>query len=45
MKKKVKCKIDHGKSEEKSEFGNPWRESIGFKCDTPIMFGLNSFQK
>jgi hypothetical protein len=33
------------KFEENSEFGNPWRESIGFKCDTPIMFGLNSFQK
>ncbi len=35
----MKCKIGHGKNEQKGEFGNPWNESSGFKCGTPIMFG------
>ncbi len=39
MKKKVKCKIGHGKNEEKGEFRSPWNESLRFKCDTPIMLG------
>jgi hypothetical protein len=36
MKKKVKCKTNHGKSEE-GEFGSPWGESLRFKCGTLIM--------
>jgi hypothetical protein len=40
MKKRVKLKIGHGKSEEKNEFGNPWTESLGFKCGTLVMLGL-----
>jgi hypothetical protein len=45
MKKKVKWKIGHGKSEEKGEFGNPWSECLGFRCDTPIVLGpkISSF--
>jgi hypothetical protein len=35
----IKCKTCHGKSEKKSEFGNPRSESLGFKCGTPIMLG------
>jgi hypothetical protein len=35
----IKCKTCHGKSEEKGEFGNPWSESLGFKCGTLIMLG------
>ncbi len=35
----IKCKKCHGKNEEKSEFGNPWSESLRFKCGTPIMLG------
>ncbi len=35
----IKCKTCHEKSEEKCEFGNPWNESLGFKCGTPIMLG------
>ncbi len=27
MRKKVKCERNHGKGEEKGEFGNPWSES------------------
>jgi len=42
MKKKVKWKIGHEKSEEKCEFGSPWNESLRFKCDTPIMLGPKS---
>jgi hypothetical protein len=44
----VKCKINHGKNEEKCEFGNLWSESLGFKCGTLIMLGLKHgflFQK
>jgi len=29
----------HDKSEEKCELKNPWSESVGFKCGTPIMLG------
>jgi hypothetical protein len=36
MKKKVKCKIGHGKNEGKGEFGSPWNESLRFKCHTLI---------
>jgi len=39
MKKRVKHKTHHRKSEEKGEFGSPWSESLRFKCDTLIMFG------
>jgi hypothetical protein len=39
MKKKVKCKICHGKIEEKTKFGNLYNESLRFKCGIPIMFG------
>jgi hypothetical protein len=35
--KNVKRKTCYGKSEEKGEFGNPWNESLGFKCGTLIM--------
>jgi hypothetical protein len=35
--KKVKCETNHGKSEEKGEFGNLWSESLRFKCGTTIM--------
>jgi hypothetical protein len=35
MKKRMKCKIGHGKNEKKCEFG--------FKCGTPIMFGPRFF--
>jgi hypothetical protein len=35
----VKCKTNNVKSEEKSEVGSPWNESLRFKCDTLIMFG------
>jgi hypothetical protein len=37
----VKCKTDHGKNEEKNEFGSLWNESLGFKCGTPIMLGTH----
>ncbi len=37
MRKKVKCETNHGISKKKGEFGNPWSESLGFKCGTPIM--------
>jgi hypothetical protein len=37
MRKKRKCETNHGKSENKNEFGNPWSGSLGFKCDAPIM--------
>jgi hypothetical protein len=37
--KELKCKTSHGKSEKKCEFGSPWSESLGFKCNTPIMLG------
>jgi hypothetical protein len=40
MKKKMKCKTSHGKNEEKDEFESPWNESLGVKCDTPIILGL-----
>jgi hypothetical protein len=42
MRKKV---IGHGKCEEKGEFGNPWSESLGFKCGTPIMLRPRSISK
>jgi hypothetical protein len=35
----VKCKIGHGKNEEKSEFESPRNESLCFKWGTPIMLG------
>jgi hypothetical protein len=35
--KKVKCETNHGKNEEKGEFGNPCNESLGFKSGTPIV--------
>ncbi len=35
----MKCKIGHGKSEEKSEFVSPRSESLCFKGGTPIMLG------
>jgi hypothetical protein len=35
----VKCKISHGKSEEKSEFKSPWSESLRIKYGTLIMLG------
>jgi hypothetical protein len=28
--------------EKKGEFGNPLNESLGFKCGTPIMLGLDN---
>jgi hypothetical protein len=37
----VKCKIGHGKNEEKDEFGSPWNEFVGFKCGTPITLGTH----
>jgi hypothetical protein len=40
MKKMVKHKTNHMKNEEKGEFGSPWNESLGFKCDIPIMLGF-----
>jgi hypothetical protein len=36
----MKCNTRHEKNEEKGEFGSPWSESLGFKCDTLIMFEL-----
>ncbi len=39
----MKCKICHGKSEEKGEFGNFSSEFLKFKCGTPIMLGLDQF--
>ncbi len=39
MRKMVKCKIGHEKNETKGEFGNPWSESLRFKCSIPIMLG------
>jgi hypothetical protein len=41
MRKKSECKTYHEKSEEIWEFGSPWSESLGFKCNTLIMFGPN----
>jgi hypothetical protein len=41
LKKKVKCKIGHGKSEEKGEFGSPWTGFKGLKGRTLIMLGPN----
>ncbi len=41
----VKCKTSHEKNEKKGEFGNPWSESLGFKCGTPIMLGLVTLKK
>ncbi len=35
----MKCKIGHWKNEKKGEFGNPWNDSLSFKCSTPIMLG------
>ncbi len=33
-----------GKMKKKGELGSPWSESLGFKCDIPIMLGpKNSF--
>ncbi len=29
MRKRVKCKTNHEKSEEKNEFGSLWNESLG----------------
>jgi len=29
--KRVKCKIGHGKNEEKGEFGSPWNGFLGLK--------------
>ncbi len=40
VRKRVKCKTNHGKSKEKSEFGNPRNESLRFKCGILIMFRL-----
>jgi hypothetical protein len=37
--------MGQGKSEEKSEFKNLWSESLGFKCDTPILLGPYSNMK
>lgn len=45
MKKKVKCKISHVKSEKKGEFGSPWSGLSRFKEDTPIMLGPNKERK
>jgi hypothetical protein len=50
--KKVKCKIDYGKSEEKGEFGSLWNESLGFKCglvpqfynEFSLLFSIYLFQ-
>ncbi len=33
----MKCETNHGKNEEKGEFGNPCNESLGFKSGTPIV--------
>jgi hypothetical protein len=41
MKKRVKCKIGHRKSEEKGEFGSFRSESLMFQRGTLIMFGLH----
>ncbi len=38
MKKRVKCKTCHGKSEE-GEFGSPWSGFPRLKKGTPIMLG------
>jgi hypothetical protein len=38
MTKRVKCKTSY----ERSEFGNPLNESLGLKCGTPIMLGLDN---
>jgi len=32
----VQCKTGHGQNEKKGEFGNPWNESLRFKCGTLI---------
>jgi hypothetical protein len=40
FKKKMKCKIGHGKSEEKGEFWSPWNESLRFKCGTHSCLNL-----
>jgi hypothetical protein len=37
MRKKVKCKIGHGKNKNKNEFGSPKSESLSFKWGTQIM--------
>jgi hypothetical protein len=42
MRKKVKCKTCHGKSEEKSEFRSPRSESLCFKGGALIMLGPKS---
>jgi hypothetical protein len=39
MEKKGEMYDKSWKSEEQSEFGYPWSESLGFKCGTPIMLG------
>ncbi len=39
--KKVKCKINLGKSEEKGEFGSLRNESLCCKRGTSIMFGCH----
>jgi hypothetical protein len=43
MKKKVKCKTNYGKCEEKGEFESPRSESLCFKGGTPIMLGPTSY--
>jgi hypothetical protein len=40
MRKKMKCKTSHKKSEEKDEFESFSSESLGLKCGTTIMLGL-----
>ncbi len=39
MKKRVKYKTNHGKSEEKGEFGIPWSGFPRLKGATPMMLG------
>jgi hypothetical protein len=40
--KKMKCKIGHGKSEEKGEFGSSKSESLCFNGGTPMCFNPNN---
>jgi len=35
----MKCKTDHGKNEEKNEFGSPWSGFPRLKGGTLIMLG------
>jgi hypothetical protein len=42
MKKRVKCKTNHGENEQKGEFGNPWSGFPKLKGGTLIMLGPNN---